>query len=367
MPAVTVIAGPAAGTSAQLRRGAWGLLLLAVIATLHLRGELPSASPPPLLQLLPLARPSSTVAHQLLAQPIRGAGSQVAATAAMPARRRRRLSSPIPFVPCACSNPVAAHGWSEHMQLDCAVLEDGTPDGARALSRRQMEMEGLWSAADYINVEGQRALLAELRSFPFQDYMHGTLLRSCQEFGQPFTFCARCIPLPPGPKAVALTGSHQPHVPAPAPPVDRRRGSGTCTTRGGAAGVNGLSSRHRDLNAQLSLITPRVGRRCGGAYRRGVSPSAREAGAAAGGGRASGAGPQPRAGQPIRTGARHPRTHRWGLLPSVAPFLSPCACLLPPWCPLRLTRTCAFVRHRLLCLAHHHHRHHQTMRTRSAS
>ena len=114
----------------------------------------------------------------------------------------------VPFVPCACSHPQAAAGWSDGMRMRCAIVEYSPVDGGaqpsrvsggggsaaavrsggRSLSPQQMDMDGMASVTRWLTEAQQAALLDELNGYPFQPYMSGELARSCQEFGQPFTF-----------------------------------------------------------------------------------------------------------------------------------------------------------------------------------
>ena len=99
----------------------------------------------------------------------------------------RRALAGIPFVPCACSDPGTVANWDTKRRLDCAVLDDGTQDGASSLANQQMQMDGMVTFVDYLSQEDETEILNELNVQEWLDYSGKT----CQEHGQSFSFYLR--------------------------------------------------------------------------------------------------------------------------------------------------------------------------------
>ena len=89
----------------------------------------------------------------------------------------------IPFVPCDCSVPQRSTKRQD-ANLNCAVLHDGTRAGSTSLSSQKMVVDGLQTIKNYVTKAEQTAILHDLNQYPFVDYAG----KSCQEFGQNFSF-----------------------------------------------------------------------------------------------------------------------------------------------------------------------------------
>jgi hypothetical protein len=92
-------------------------------------------------------------------------------------------SSSIPFVPCDCALPQGDTKCDSN-SLRCAVLDDTTNTGKRSLSKIELNVDGLTTIRGYVNKQEQKELLNELLDYEFFPYAG----KSCQEFGQNFSF-----------------------------------------------------------------------------------------------------------------------------------------------------------------------------------
>jgi hypothetical protein len=107
---------------------------------------------------------------------------------------------PIPFVPCACSVPTATTKRKD-ATLECSVTHDHTDSGGASLSSKPMVVDGLQTIKNYVPQHEQEAIISELQQYPFVPYSG----KSCQEFGQNFSFyidSSTADYLPPAVKAL---------------------------------------------------------------------------------------------------------------------------------------------------------------------
>ena len=99
----------------------------------------------------------------------------------------------VPFLPCHCSEPSRAASnrhaarLSRAELLACALADDGSEAGARSLAPRQLGAEGLRTVRDYLNASQQREIFEQLQANTWFEYDG----KSCQEYGQPFSFYGR--------------------------------------------------------------------------------------------------------------------------------------------------------------------------------
>ena len=89
----------------------------------------------------------------------------------------------IPFVPCECSIPTS-NTRRKSANIQCAVIEDGTKAGSAAFNEKKMVVDGLQTIKQYVTKREEQAILQDLNQFSFIDYAG----KSCQEFGQNFSF-----------------------------------------------------------------------------------------------------------------------------------------------------------------------------------
>ena len=89
----------------------------------------------------------------------------------------------VPFIACECARP-EIDLKVEHAKIECAVEDDGTDPGAKTLSFKKMDAEGLDTLRGYLTEEQQKGILEELSHFEFSQYVGKT----CLEFGHNYSF-----------------------------------------------------------------------------------------------------------------------------------------------------------------------------------
>ena len=89
----------------------------------------------------------------------------------------------VPFVACECARP-ESDLKVEHAKIECAVEDDGTDPGAKTLSFKKLDAEGLDTLRGYLTEEQQLGILEELSHFEFSQYVGKT----CLEFGHNYSF-----------------------------------------------------------------------------------------------------------------------------------------------------------------------------------
>ena len=109
--------------------------------------------------------------------------TQLDLTPSEPSVIRTRPLASVPFVPCECAWP-QGNTKSESADLGCAVLDDNTNTGSTSLATKQMDVEGLRTIRGYLSEDEQNAIVDELMKYEFKPYVG----KSCQEFGQNFSF-----------------------------------------------------------------------------------------------------------------------------------------------------------------------------------
>ena len=89
----------------------------------------------------------------------------------------------VPFVACECARP-ESDLKIEHAKIECAVEDDDTDPGAKTLSLKKLDAQGLNTLRGYLTEEQQNGILEELSHFEFSQYVGKT----CLEFGHNYSF-----------------------------------------------------------------------------------------------------------------------------------------------------------------------------------